>query len=100
MVQNDDNKEFNVEIDSRSFNLYRKADSKEKLNLNEQSASNYIKYGSLAALTFQNCSLNLLMRMSRTQKDLFISSTAVFLGEIVKLFTCLVVLYIKERKNV
>uniref|UniRef100_T1K128 Uncharacterized protein n=1 Tax=Tetranychus urticae TaxID=32264 RepID=T1K128_TETUR len=48
-----------------------------------------LKYGSLITLTVQNCTLNLLMRVSRTQKELFIASTAVILAEFIKLITCI-----------
>lgn len=94
MVKNENGKNIDVFID-----LYRKSDSKERINSIKPSESIYIKYGSLVALTFQNCSLNLLMRMSRTQKDLYISSTAVFIGELIKLITCIGVIFLKEGKQ-
>eukprot|EP01134_Creolimax_fragrantissima_P006718 CFRG6718T1 len=53
----------------------------------------YLKYGSLAALTLQNTAAILLMRASRTADgDMYISSTAVVMGEIVKLCVCFLVL--------
>lgn len=48
-----------------------------------------LKYSSLVCLTVQNAALNLTMRMARTQQELFISSTAVVMAEIIKLITCL-----------
>lgn len=48
-----------------------------------------LKYSSLLCLTLQNAALNLTMRMARTQPELFISSTAVVMAEIMKLFACL-----------
>lgn len=48
-----------------------------------------LKYTSLLCLTLQNAALNLTMRMVRTQPELFISSTAVLMAEMMKLFTCL-----------
>lgn len=55
-----------------------------------------LKYTSLLTLTVQNAALNLTMRMARTQKVLFISSTAVVMSEILKLVTCLGMVYIEE----
>ncbi|GBM75141.1 UDP-galactose translocator [Araneus ventricosus] len=52
-------------------------------------AKHMMKYASLATLTLQNASLNLMMRYARMQKELFISSTAVVMAEILKLFICL-----------
>ncbi|KFM58708.1 UDP-galactose translocator, partial [Stegodyphus mimosarum] len=49
-----------------------------------------MKWVSLVALTVQNASLNLLMRMARTQEVLFVSSTAVVIAEILKLLFSLV----------
>lgn len=48
-----------------------------------------LKYTSLLCLTLQNAALNLTMRMARTQPELFISSTAVVMAEILKLISCL-----------
>lgn len=50
---------------------------------------NTLKYASLVTLTVQNAALSLTMRMARTQKDLFIASTAVVMAEVIKLATCL-----------
>ena len=58
----------------------------------------YLKYGSLIMLIFQNSALSITMRMARTQKDLFISSTAVIMGELLKLITCLAMIRIDEGK--
>lgn len=55
-----------------------------------------LKYASLVTLTVQNAALNLTMRMARTQKDLFISSTAVIMAEVIKLITCLVMVRLDE----
>jgi hypothetical protein len=60
------------------------------------STRNLLKYGSLVTLLFQNAALNLTMRMARTQKELFISSTAVILGELLKLITCIVMIRVDE----
>ncbi|XP_077539534.1 UDP-N-acetylglucosamine transporter-like isoform X2 [Haemaphysalis longicornis] len=55
-----------------------------------------LKYASLVTLTVQNAALNLTMRMARTQKDLFVASTAVIMAEVIKLVTCLVMVRIDE----
>ncbi|XP_013783052.1 UDP-galactose translocator-like [Limulus polyphemus] len=57
---------------------------------------NVLKYASLLTLTVQNAALGLTMRMARTQKDLFIASTAVVIAEFVKLVTCLIMVFIEE----
>ena len=57
-----------------------------------------LKYVSLVTLTFQNASLTLFMRAARTQKELFISSTAVIMSETLKLLTCLIMVYREEGK--
>lgn len=59
-----------------------------------------LKYVSLVTLTFQNASLTLFMRAARTQKELFISSTAVIMSETLKLLTCLIMVYREEGYNV
>lgn len=65
----------------------------EKLQVGTQRT---LKYASLVTLTVQNAALNLTMRMARTQKDLFISSTAVIMAEVIKLVTCLVMVRVDE----
>uniref|UniRef100_A0A1E1X763 Putative udp-galactose transporter n=1 Tax=Amblyomma aureolatum TaxID=187763 RepID=A0A1E1X763_9ACAR len=55
-----------------------------------------LKYASLVTLTVQNAALNLTMRMARTQKDLFIASTAVIMAEVIKLVTCLIMVRLDE----
>ncbi|GFS89036.1 UDP-galactose translocator [Nephila pilipes] len=57
-----------------------------------------MKYASLATLTLQNASLNLMMRYARMQRELFISSTAVVMAEILKLLICLFMIgFVEER---
>ena len=55
-----------------------------------------LKYASLITLTVQNAALSLTMRGARTQPELFISSTAVIISELMKLLTCLVMVLIDE----
>lgn len=55
-----------------------------------------LKYASLVTLTVQNAALTLTMRAARTQNELFISSTAVIMAEVMKLTTCLVMVLIDE----
>ena len=53
-----------------------------------------LKYISLITLTAQNAILGLSMRYSRTREgDLFINSTAVAAAEVVKLLTCLYLVF-------
>ena len=53
-----------------------------------------LKYISLITLTAQNAILGLSMRYSRTREgDLFINSTAVASAEVVKLLTCLFLVF-------
>ena len=47
-----------------------------------------LKYLSLITLTIQNAALNLTMRAARTQKEQFSTSIAVTIAEILKLITC------------
>ncbi|XP_020716826.1 UDP-N-acetylglucosamine transporter isoform X2 [Ceratitis capitata] len=62
--------------------------------------ANTLKYISLITLTLQNAILGLSMRYARTRPgDIFISSTAVLMSEIVKLFTCLVLVFNEEGKD-
>ncbi|XP_063236408.1 UDP-galactose translocator [Bacillus rossius redtenbacheri] len=61
------------------------------------SQKNALKYVSLVTLTLQNAVLGLSMRYARTRPgDMFLSSTAVLLSEVVKLGTCLVLVYLEE----
>ncbi|CAL1277551.1 unnamed protein product [Larinioides sclopetarius] len=59
-------------------------------------AKHVMKYASLVTLTLQNASLNLMMRYARMQRELFISSTAVVMAEILKLFICLFMVGLEE----
>ena len=58
------------------------------------------KYISLVTLTGQNAVLGLSMRYARTRPgDMFISTTAVFLAEVVKLLTCLGLVWNAEDRS-
>ncbi|CAG9823729.1 unnamed protein product [Phaedon cochleariae] len=59
--------------------------------------ANVLKYVSLVTLTLQNAILGLSMRYARTREgDMFLSSTAVLMSEVVKLMTCLVFVYLES----
>ncbi|XP_037936376.1 UDP-N-acetylglucosamine transporter isoform X2 [Teleopsis dalmanni] len=61
---------------------------------------NSLKYISLVTLTLQNAILGLSMRYARTRPgEIFLSSTAVLMSEIVKLITCLVLVFNEEGKD-
>lgn len=65
--------------------------------LKTQKTADYLKYISLITLTLQNAILGLSMRYARTREgDMFLSSTAVFMSELVKLVTCLVIVYVQS----
>ncbi|XP_050296549.1 UDP-N-acetylglucosamine transporter [Anthonomus grandis grandis] len=60
-----------------------------------------LKYVSLLTLTLQNAIVGLSMRYSRTRDgDMFISSTAVLMSEVVKLITCLALVYLEAKSVV
>ena len=59
------------------------------------------KYVTLCVLTVQNALLILSMRYSRIQTgDMYISTTAVVLSELLKLVVCIIALFILEKKGV
>merc|ERR1712156_1062696 len=59
-----------------------------------------LKYLSLVTLTGQNAVLGLSMRYARTRPgDMFISTTAVFFAELVKLLTCLGLVWNAEERS-
>jgi len=59
-----------------------------------------MKYVSLVTLTLQNAALGLSMRYARTRPgDLFLSSTAVLMSELVKLFTCMWLVFKEEGSS-
>lgn len=61
----------------------------------------YIKYVSLVVLTCQNALLSLSMRYARTRPgDMFISSTAVVMTEVSKLFLSMFLVYYMDRVSV
>nr|CAG4642635.1 EOG090X098P [Evadne anonyx] len=63
----------------------------------EDDNKNKMKYISLVTLTLQNAALGLSMRYARTRPgDLFLSSTAVVMSELVKLVTCLWLVFREE----
>jgi len=69
--------------------------------------NNFIKYFSLTLLILQTTSLVLVMRYSRitgktdgdVQPDRYLSSTAVVCAEIMKLITCLIIIWIQAGKK-
>jgi len=64
-------------------------------------ANQRLKYLSLITLTGQNAILGLSMRYARTRPgDMFISTTAVFMAELVKLITCLGLVWNAEDRSV
>ena len=61
-----------------------------------------LKYVSLGLVVVQTTSLVLIMRYSRTaggSDRLYLASTAVFLSEILKLVTCLVIIRLAEARS-
>jgi len=71
------------------------SDSKNKDAVNQK-----LKYMSLVTLTGQNAMLGLSMRYARTRPgDMFISTTAVFMSELVKLVTCLGLVWNDEGQS-
>lgn len=57
----------------------------------------HLKYISLVTLTVQNALVGLSMRYARTRSgEMFLSSTAVVMSELVKLITCLCIVFIEE----
>jgi len=72
------------------------SDTKSKNDAANQS----LKYISLVTLTGQNAMLGLSMRYARTRPgDMFISTTAVFMAELVKLVTCLGLVWNDEDRS-
>ena len=63
----------------------------------QQRSAQTLKYISLITLTLQNALVGLSMRYARTRSgDMFLSSTAVVMAEVVKLLTCLVLVLVEE----
>ncbi|XP_060525600.1 UDP-N-acetylglucosamine transporter isoform X3 [Cylas formicarius] len=59
-------------------------------------SNNTLKYVSLITLTLQNAILGLSMRYARTRDgDMFFSSTAVLMSEVVKFVTCVAIVYVE-----
>nr|CAG4647202.1 EOG090X098P [Megafenestra aurita] len=66
----------------------------------EQKSSDKMKYISLVTLTVQNAALGLSMRYARTRSgDMFLSSTAVLMSEVVKLFSCIWLVFHEEGSS-
>ena len=67
------------------------------MNNPQQRSGQMLKYVSLITLTLQNAIVGLSMRYALTRSgDMFISSTAVVMAEIVKLATCLILVFVEE----
>ncbi|XP_012350252.1 UDP-galactose translocator [Apis florea] len=63
----------------------------------QQRTGQILKYVSLITLTLQNALVGLSMRYARTRSgDMFLSSTAVVMAEVVKFLTCLILVFIEE----
>ena len=61
----------------------------------------HLKYVSLVVLALQNAALIIVMRYVRTRPgDMFASTTAVVMSEIVKMVTCFVVIWYEEGMSV
>lgn len=52
-----------------------------------------LKYVALAVLVIQTSTIVLVLRASRRAEELYISSTAILLAELVKLVTCLCIVF-------
>ncbi|XP_063704537.1 UDP-N-acetylglucosamine transporter [Culicoides brevitarsis] len=65
-----------------------------------QKTNNNLKFLSLFTLTVQNAVLGLSMRYARTRSGpMFLSSSAVLMSELVKLLTCLIVVFWEEGRS-
>ena len=82
--------------DALKLNIEDEDHRPDTVTAKDKSNKQFLKYVSLVTLTIQNASLTLFMRAARTQKDLFITSTAVIMSELLKLLTCLVMVYRDE----
>ncbi|KAH9415301.1 hypothetical protein DERP_006395 [Dermatophagoides pteronyssinus] len=115
MNMNDNNDDHNINNDHQqhhikwkyrpSTDLSSKSSSSSSTitaNNNNKKKSNkkILKYVSLVTLTIQNASSTLFMRAAKTQKIPFISSTAVIMTELVKLITCIFMVYRDEGMSV
>jgi len=61
----------------------------------------HLKYVSLVVLAIQNAALIIVMRYVRTRPgDMFASTTAVVMTEIMKVVTCLIIIWYEEGKSV
>ncbi|XP_017760237.1 PREDICTED: UDP-galactose translocator-like [Eufriesea mexicana] len=64
----------------------------------KQRSGQTLKYVSLITLTLQNALVGLSMRYARTRSgDMFLSSTAVVMAEVVKLLICLILVFVEEK---
>ena len=110
MNMNDNNDDHNINNDHQqhhikwkyrpSTDLSSKSSSSSTITANnnnkKKSNKKILKYVSLVTLTIQNASSTLFMRAAKTQKIPFISSTAVIMTELVKLITCIFMVYRDE----
>lgn len=66
-----------------------------------KNVNNTMKYVSLVTLTLQNAALGLSMTYSRSRAgELFLASTAVLMAEVVKLVTCLWLVFLEEGSTI
>jgi UDP-sugar transporter A1/2/3 len=89
-----------MESDRTAIIVKDKLDSEEKIGDNKMKSTispemaKKLKYISLLTLTGQNAVLGLSMRYSRTREgDMFYEGTAVLMAEMVKLVTCLYLVF-------
>ncbi|UXI17172.1 midasin [Sarcoptes scabiei] len=88
-----------MSIIDQSFSSTTTASSVSSPTGTKNNKKQFLKYISLITLTIQNASLTLFMRAAKTQPVQFISSTAVIMAELLKLITCLVMVYRDEGKS-
>lgn len=88
------------------FSLVRKIKSKNMADMAKSGSgggnSNFIKYFSLVLLILQTTGLVLFMRYSRTASTegvRYLSSTAVVCAEVMKLITCVILIWVEVGMN-
>jgi len=88
----------NLQLSDQTENARDKSMTSDTKMKND-STNQRLKYISLVTLTVQNAMLGLSMRYARTRPgDMFISTTAVFFAELLKLLACLAILWNDEKR--
>ncbi|XP_059469488.1 UDP-N-acetylglucosamine transporter isoform X2 [Neocloeon triangulifer] len=97
LINNRDSHKINVTNDDTG-ELLEKINASGQMSTSAHASAKWLGYVSLMVLTLQNATLGISMSYARRREgDMFLSSSAVLSAEVVKLITCLILVFKEEK---